>query len=237
MMEEQNQVNQLPSEPVIQKQSNFLVILLSILLLISCLIAGFFAYQTQKLVKELTEIRNQNLATQIPTSNPTADWKTYTNTNSKISFKYPSQFTLEDRNGYLVLLADSKDSTSSVIDIDIRLENVYADYEKALDFYKEQLINETMEDIGNGIIISGNGQKESEGDFFTVAFIKYKQGAIKIITMKTDTKTLNIVNQILSTFKFTGSEPVACTEDAKLCPDGSSVGRIGPNCEFAPCPN
>lgn len=30
--------------------------------------------------------------------------------------------------------------------------------------------------------------------------------------------------------------PVACTAEAKLCPDGSSVGRTGPNCEFAPCP-
>jgi len=30
--------------------------------------------------------------------------------------------------------------------------------------------------------------------------------------------------------------PVACTMEAKLCPDGSSVGRTGPKCEFAPCP-
>jgi hypothetical protein len=28
----------------------------------------------------------------------------------------------------------------------------------------------------------------------------------------------------------------ACTEEARLCPDGSYVGRMGPNCEFAPCP-
>ncbi len=28
----------------------------------------------------------------------------------------------------------------------------------------------------------------------------------------------------------------ACTEEAKQCPDGSYVGRTGPNCEFAPCP-
>ncbi len=28
----------------------------------------------------------------------------------------------------------------------------------------------------------------------------------------------------------------ACTMEAKICPDGSSVGRSGPNCEFAPCP-
>lgn len=26
-----------------------------------------------------------------------------------------------------------------------------------------------------------------------------------------------------------------CTQEAKLCPDGSSVSRTGPNCEFAPC--
>lgn len=33
-----------------------------------------------------------------------------------------------------------------------------------------------------------------------------------------------------------GSGVVACTADAKLCPDGSGVGRVGPECEFAPCP-
>lgn len=31
-------------------------------------------------------------------------------------------------------------------------------------------------------------------------------------------------------------EPVACTMEAKICPDGSAVGRTGPNCEFAACP-
>jgi hypothetical protein len=29
---------------------------------------------------------------------------------------------------------------------------------------------------------------------------------------------------------------VACTQEAKLCPDGSMVGRSGPNCEFTICP-
>ena len=32
------------------------------------------------------------------------------------------------------------------------------------------------------------------------------------------------------------NEEVACTMEAKICPDGSSVGRIPPSCEFAPCP-
>ncbi|MFH1229051.1 MAG: hypothetical protein V1678_01330 [Candidatus Aenigmatarchaeota archaeon] len=30
---------------------------------------------------------------------------------------------------------------------------------------------------------------------------------------------------------------VACTMEAKMCPDGSYVGRIAPSCEFAPCPS
>jgi len=32
------------------------------------------------------------------------------------------------------------------------------------------------------------------------------------------------------------AEPVFCTMDAMQCPDGSYVGRTGPNCEFV-CPN
>ncbi|MFA7286588.1 MAG: hypothetical protein WC052_02945 [Patescibacteria group bacterium] len=36
----------------------------------------------------------------------------------------------------------------------------------------------------------------------------------------------------------TAKEPdyTQCTQEAKLCPDGSYVGRTGPNCEFATCP-
>ena len=35
---------------------------------------------------------------------------------------------------------------------------------------------------------------------------------------------------------ITRNKQVACTMEAKLCPDGSAVGRTGPNCDFAPCP-
>lgn len=34
------------------------------------------------------------------------------------------------------------------------------------------------------------------------------------------------------------AEPVdGCTKEAKICPDGSSVGRNGPSCQFASCPH
>ncbi len=35
-----------------------------------------------------------------------------------------------------------------------------------------------------------------------------------------------------------GGEPInPCTEEAKICSDGSAVGRSGPNCEFEKCPD
>lgn len=33
-----------------------------------------------------------------------------------------------------------------------------------------------------------------------------------------------------------GGGGIVCTQEVKLCPNGGSVGRVSPNCEFAPCP-
>ena len=32
------------------------------------------------------------------------------------------------------------------------------------------------------------------------------------------------------------SEAVVCTMDVKICPDGSAVSRIPPDCDFSECP-
>lgn len=79
------------------KQSNFLIILLSSLLFISVIIAGFFAYQTQQLVKELQMMKSEQKQMTEPTSesvatpDPTADWKTYSFLNFNFTLKYPSE--------------------------------------------------------------------------------------------------------------------------------------------------
>ena len=56
-----------------------------------------------------------------------------------------------------------------------------------------------------------------------------------------DAKISNIDNAIPTLAPISPTAPnqddqVACTQEAMLCPDGSFVGRTGPNCEFAPCP-
>ena len=43
-------------------------------------------------------------------------------------------------------------------------------------------------------------------------------------------------NNIVATTTATSTDQVACTMEAKLCPDGSYVGRQGPRCEFKACP-
>lgn len=73
-MEEINpQTPNLITEPVevSNKNDGFLVSLLSVLLLISVFIAGFFAYQTQSLVKELNNIKDVALPTSISVTSPT----------------------------------------------------------------------------------------------------------------------------------------------------------------------
>ncbi|MBI2121946.1 MAG: hypothetical protein HYT98_02380 [Candidatus Sungbacteria bacterium] len=36
--------------------------------------------------------------------------------------------------------------------------------------------------------------------------------------------------------RLADNDKIVCIQDAKLCPDGSKVGRTGPSCEFASCP-
>ena len=59
------------------------------------------------------------------------------------------------------------------------------------------------------------------------AFVKQ----LRAITPNPDT-TAYLVNPVASCIE----EVVFCTQDAKLCPDGSYVSRIAPSCAFAPCP-
>lgn len=55
---------------------------------------------------------------------------------------------------------------------------------------------------------------------------------IKYLAMRMILFTLALLS-----FSMPAHAQVQCTMEAKICPDGSAVGRKGPNCEFAPCPD
>lgn len=96
-------------------------------------------------------------------------------------------------------------------------------------------------------------QDNWQGDYLQSTSFTGEQKMISFALLNQDgnrDETEMIFDQILSTFTFSETSPlltpeisptvsqeqVFCTMDAKLCPDGSSVGRSGPNCEFAACP-
>lgn len=69
--------------------------------------------------------------------------------------------------------------------------------------------------------------------FSTVAMLLSIYGVYLAANASVDVDALRVV--------VTGEEEVeeelsACTLDAMMCPDGSYVGRSGPNCEFEECP-
>ncbi len=61
---------------------------------------------------------------------------------------------------------------------------------------------------------------------------------LKIILLIVALAILVLVGYFIKSIKERGAvkSGVACTMEAKLCPDGSAVGRVGPNCDFSPCP-
>ncbi len=60
------------------------------------------------------------------------------------------------------------------------------------------------------------------------ACIIFLMGALK----NTNSNLTAVIPHFIGTHPL---PPVACTMDAKMCSDGSYVGRSGPNCEFV-CP-
>ncbi|MFZ3073897.1 MAG: hypothetical protein WA093_02075 [Minisyncoccales bacterium] len=66
-----------------------------------------------------------------------------------------------------------------------------------------------------------------------------KPGCNPACVVSADTKTAEINWRCTGAILPGQNNPAtstACTMEAKICPDGSAVGRTGPNCEFASCP-
>lgn len=203
----------LVTPPNSNKKVSPLVIGMGLLLTILLLIVGLLAYQNSKLQGEMDSLKTanaemesqNNLAaepTPTATPDPTADWETYT--FDDVSFKYPPNLTI-DKSGmgeYISLLQDPDDSTSSVYGIDLRVKGPMAGYEEAESYWANQLENVEKIQITNGIKMVGEGTAESAGEVFTVALLKYGEGTISIVTLKTDEESLNMFDQILSTFEF-----------------------------------
>ena len=69
-----------PDVPPAPRIKNSLLVIMAVALLFATSLAGLFYFQIQKLSKELSKYQIQASPTPTATTDPTANWKTYTNT-------------------------------------------------------------------------------------------------------------------------------------------------------------
>jgi len=228
-----------------------------------------------------------------PTSDPTSGWNTFTSSAWQYTFRYPSDWT--DLTQELVVNSGESGNLISSLDLEKtdysnvkkgayiygpytqavlrgNWENVFTNYTSKPVEVIEDLIILNNQEAKIGIIKNTNSTE-------MVIFYKYptpikfdgiakpvEWSFLSLVSSVNDfEKNKEIFEQLLSTFKFTVSDPlivtpdssdgnsssttnpdqtepaqpimVACTMEAKICPDGvTSVGRSGPKCEFEKCP-
>ncbi len=83
-----------------------------------------------------------------------------------------------------------------------------------------------------GFIVSFKNSSNAPNNTEKVTYYRYSSNTCSVISLIPSQKT---VNDYL-TLSECNSKITSCTMDAKQCPDGSYVGRVGPSCEFATCP-
>ena len=98
-------------------------------------------------------------------------------------------------------------------------------------------------DASQKLIVQGQAKENVPGTWLSgnavsfTATLTFKTSATSgFLILENDNPSGDPAN--LKTFEVpvNFSDNVACTLDAKLCPDGTYVSRTGPSCEFAPCP-
>jgi hypothetical protein len=198
------------------KQSNFLIILLSIISIISLSIAGFFAFQNQKLVKELKLLRIQpnpvTEATILPTIEPTISisttppptlhWKFYTNTSSNYQIKYPSDWKVINQSAGSMGLV-GPDARYIEIGIGEGKSGTLGIEEQQIIPPSEEINLTTTKAIGN-LTMRCNGDFTTEARAWCWIKVPNQDKYLNIQFFKNSNAEMNIIlEQILSTFKFT----------------------------------
>lgn len=175
--------------------------------------------------------------TPVATTDPTSGWKTHTQSKSNIEFRYPSNLTTKDLgNGVIKFTNNSGETVFNFTGYSEMSPTEYKNYQ----FIDKKTFTDTMDrrwetDLVLGEVFNFIGILNANNKYYMFS-IQSNFGE-----ESDEGKSFrDFANQILSTFKFLDTSPTpiskACTMEAKICPDGSSVGRSGPNCEFAPCP-
>ncbi|HUW24880.1 MAG TPA: PsbP-related protein [Patescibacteria group bacterium] len=201
-----------PPQPT-AKLKTFWFVVLGLVLVVGVLFAGIVLGQKGFLSGILPSRQPLPTPTTIaqptPTPDPTADWKTYSNSEGKFSVKYPTEWTVKDLGSLgsitqnvsnVVLEADEYKAqiTISVSDTDTARKSAEGEQKQSgekfsLDGTMATKWLESKEKKAQGYVLAIKGDR-----VYSILFECLSQECFE-----TDKQYyLNIFNQILSTFKF-----------------------------------
>ncbi len=168
------------------------------------------------------------------------NWKTYKDASYKFSIQYPSEWiftpnTFHPDKDFFYMGFGPEESVTTKPLVVLRIYTAG---------HGQLVVRDNLEKI----IVDGVEGKmfksttQSGKPYVMIGFSKNGyQYELEATGFSEGEKTVNTVLEMISHFKFEDTSisntptSIACTMDAMMCPDGSYVGRSGPNCEFI-CP-
>ncbi len=218
------------------------VLAMALFVVFSFCVVGFLYYQNQQLKEMLAKYQSSSTSTPVATSLSTANWKTYpseTIVGLKYSFKYPTEAKLVEAQDRSIFTIRENELTHIYNGKNNDIENIMDSYQP---FGSTEITFSNTQPITIGNLEGYKTTGTNLEGISTYYFLREENlpGVLIFSFESNENETEELLMQILSTFKAVEIksiiEPKACTLEAKMCSDGSYVGRTGPNCEFAPCP-
>mgnify|MGYP001558259781 CR=1 FL=1 len=213
-----------------RQMKNPLVLIMSVLLVITVVIAGLFYFQIKKSSKELSKYQAQTSPTPSITPDPTSNWKTYINDKFGVEFRYPIGWPVPKEllqsinfNGKLIIVKGPfyDQALQRDLNFDEYAVRSYGDETPRYDFNMNGLIGKrglenSVSNYSNIVVLAKDNKST---DIITISYIYDPK--------KEDGK---VFDQILSTFKFldAGGEGQFCGGIAgAVCPEGYSCKYDG----------
>lgn len=219
-----------PPAPVVPKtQNNSVLIMLSVLLIILVGVVAFLAYQNWTLQKQITALKtiSSPSPTPVATTDLTATWKTYT--YKDLTFNYPNDWVLGTDQITAVRPPDVKSGSFPAVTffaIDnpkgLSIKDYYIEAGKngmAPNIYSATAASKTISGV-TGYYQENQNCEPLECDIFAFPY-NNKIYEVNVVYSEMDTKKLSdqetvlrpVFNQILSTFKFIGTQSSSFTSD------------------------
>lgn len=205
-------LNQSPKPVDAKSSSNITVISMAIFILMSLGVVVFLYYQNQQLKGMLASYQTPTTSpTPVATTDPTANWKTYTNVVG-FSFKYPDTLNIDSVPSISNNAKENNNPKATWISISQADPN--GPLEHDLLIVSESTIKPVFSSDSLGTINIDNKRaakysQSGNGLVQDVYVINLNQNLFMSISVSSDQNYKDLANQILSTFKFTSASPSA----------------------------